>query len=140
MAFSKLKIAATAVDETNTNSNSNSMMSALGKNSSETSNSNDACEESSDDGLSISKLILLSKLKTSRSKTTVSCLPENDELKTVSLMVLYDYIIVRGDETADDPMRVLTCKDAQDIYRTSKLQGDEWPEIRWKLDQLLETI
>lgn len=87
-------------------------------------------------GLTIANLALLSKVKDSQAKTVLRALPDNDELETLRLLIMNDYIILEE----EGQQRVLDCQAAHDIIRDARSQGDAWPEVKWKLEQCLTPV
>ncbi|VEU23813.1 DEKNAAC104891 [Brettanomyces naardenensis] len=139
MAFAQLQSSEPASTSAS-NSLSNSSGDYPEKSVSETSE-----ELAEEDALTMADLVLLNKIRTSNNRVTLRALPENDELEMATLMITYDYILIQGDENEKDDQasskthitHALDSKAAQEIYRSSKLQGDDWQETRWKLEEAL---
>ncbi len=153
-AFSQLKIdfpnRANGKDGSNTVS-STSTSSVIGLEKKSESSLEEEVEEEVErvkekDVLSVSDLVLLGKVKNSKNTVTIHSLSNTEELGIASLLIVYDYILIdSGDsdyETSTKPhiSQVLECSLCQQIYRMAKLQGDDWQDIKWKLEDAFVRI
>lgn len=84
-------------------------------------------ENSSSDELNLTDLAFAQKVTTSKYKTSLDSLPDN-EVDMYRLITLNDYLILNGEH-------VLDCQQAKDIIR--EYSDQEWTEISWKLTATL---
>ncbi|ODV86850.1 hypothetical protein CANARDRAFT_195616 [[Candida] arabinofermentans NRRL YB-2248] len=92
-------------------------------------------DDGESDALDFKELKLINSIKLSDSKITIEKLPSS-ELELLQLSVLYDYILIVNDQIT----KAVESKTLLDVYRRCKLQGDNWDEINWKIEDALIKI